>query len=678
MGVLFSLKKVCKSFALEDNKQFEALNDIDFDLPEVGMFFIYGKSGSGETTLLNIMEGLLKPTSGEVLYKGKNILKFTKKEKQKFLRDEISIIFQSFNLINDLTVVENINITMKIKKVFKKEYVDELIEKYHLKNVLNNKAGSLSGGEKQRLCLIRALISDPSIIFADEPTGNLDEKNSCLLMEELKEISKNHLIIIVTHNMKLLESYNDGLLELINGKISKYKSINNDDVVVKEKVVKNNNKNYSLFLTMKNYQKNIKKNLVALFSVVFTTVVLLLCFSFSNGINKNIDKQIRYYQNYNVFEVSKITSENINNSSLNLQRVERIEQEDLSNIVKEYESQIDYNLNFFFKNITIKFNNEKIENLTFQPIFNDNLYDNIYVNDVFASDFKATFNKTINNNILNFEFNVDYEFYNKENKEESSRILENFSFSKNFEVKKVFNEFKYLSMPTIYYSFNYFKNILVDKKAETISKVLNKEVNFYSLVNDAKNNDEITSYSLILYLKDFEDCLSFYNNYRNSEEIRVNNNAFSVINSFKDLSNSLFNGIIFFIFIALFCSVSIIGFLSYSNYSSNRKLSAILTSLGAKDNDIFDIYVYENMFNMFGVIIGFLLSRYLVNLLNKYVLSTFFFNGMFDLNMTLFNNDLLYLFLFLLLVGFFLIYIFSLLPLLISKKIDVSKELKEE
>lgn len=186
---------------------------------EKGIHAIVGKSGSGKSTLLHILGGLLKPTSGSVLVDGIDIYGLNDKNLGKFRNDRIGFVFQSFFLENSYTPYENVELPLIIsKRKYDKNIINNSLDRFGVLDKANEKVSNLSGGEKQRIAIARAIVMDPDILLCDEPTGNLDEANGLIVFNYLREISKNKLVIIVTHNMELAKQC-DYFHELKDGKI---------------------------------------------------------------------------------------------------------------------------------------------------------------------------------------------------------------------------------------------------------------------------------------------------------------------------------------------------------------------------------------------------------------------------------------------------------------------------
>lgn len=206
----------------QDLEKITALNGVSLEIKDNCMFAIIGDSGSGKSTLLNIIGGLDRANSGSVFVDDVEVTKLEEKELRHYRNKTIGFIFQSFFLEPKLTVLDNVTMPSIIAGVAKKEREEKaklILEKLNIDKYMNKKSSDLSGGEKQRVAIARALINDPKIIIADEPTGNLDSKNSENVMEILKEISKEKTVIVVTHNKDYAKNYADSIIELVDGKI---------------------------------------------------------------------------------------------------------------------------------------------------------------------------------------------------------------------------------------------------------------------------------------------------------------------------------------------------------------------------------------------------------------------------------------------------------------------------
>ena len=188
----------------------------------VGLVFIVGKSGSGKSTMLNILGGLDNITSGELLINNQNISKFKNKEYDSYRNAYIGFIFQEFNILEEYSVYENIELALRLQNQKpQKDEVENLLNRLGLKDLEQRKPNELSGGQKQRVAIARALIKNPQIILADEPTGNLDQTNGKQIFDLLKEISKEKLVIVVSHDIESANKYADRIIELKDGNIIK-------------------------------------------------------------------------------------------------------------------------------------------------------------------------------------------------------------------------------------------------------------------------------------------------------------------------------------------------------------------------------------------------------------------------------------------------------------------------
>ena len=219
---MLQLKNITKTYISGDEKV-EALKGIDLKFRESEFVSILGQSGCGKTTLLNIIGGLDRYTTGDLVINGKSTKKFKDRDWDAYRNYKVGFIFQNYNLIGHQTILSNVELALTIGGIPKKERKQRAIkalEQVGLKDKIHKKPNQLSGGQMQRVAIARALVNDPDIILADEPTGALDTKTSVQIMDILKEISKEKLIIMVTHNPELAETYSSRIIRILDGLIT--------------------------------------------------------------------------------------------------------------------------------------------------------------------------------------------------------------------------------------------------------------------------------------------------------------------------------------------------------------------------------------------------------------------------------------------------------------------------
>jgi putative ABC transport system ATP-binding protein len=222
LGKILEVENVTKVYGKGDNTT-EALRGITFDVLESEFLGIMGASGSGKTTLLNCIATMIKPTSGKILLKKEDISSFSGTRLANYRGKEIGYLFQEFELLDNLTVRENIILPLSLHNVTSKQAegeIHELADLLNINDLLNKYPSQISGGQKQRVAAARALISNPGIVLADEPTGALDSKNSKILMEKLSIVNKEQqkTIVMVTHNANAA-SYCSRILFIQDGRL---------------------------------------------------------------------------------------------------------------------------------------------------------------------------------------------------------------------------------------------------------------------------------------------------------------------------------------------------------------------------------------------------------------------------------------------------------------------------
>lgn len=292
---MLELKNINKSYRTGDFVQY-ALKNVNLKFRKCEFVAILGSSGSGKTTLLNILGGLDRYDSGDLIINNKSTKKFKNVEWDYYRNNCIGFIFQSYNLISHISVLENVEMSLILsgyKKKDRKEKALLALEKVGLKDHAYKKPNQLSGGQMQRVAIARALVNDPEIILADEPTGALDSVTSLQIMELIKEIAKDKLVIMVTHNKELAESYANRIIELKDGEILSDSNPLKDNKNTKEQLtIKKTVLGYgsALKLSFNNIKTKKGRTFLTSFAASIGIIGIALILSLSNGFKIKIDE----------------------------------------------------------------------------------------------------------------------------------------------------------------------------------------------------------------------------------------------------------------------------------------------------------------------------------------------------------------------------------------------------
>ena len=306
---MLKLSEINKVYELGDMKV-EALKNLSLEFRKSEFVSILGPSGCGKTTLLNIVGGLDRYTSGDLVINGVSTKEYKDKDWDTYRNHKVGFVFQSYNLIPHQTVLENVELALTLSGVSKKERrkrATEVLTKVGLQDKLKNKPSQLSGGQMQRVAIARALVNDPEIILADEPTGALDSNTSVQIMEILKEISNDKLIIMVTHNPELAEKYSTRIVKLLDGNLvddsnpykSRKKKVKKEETktIVKQKKKKKDLKTKkkmsfwtALSLSFKNLLTKKGRTILVSFAGSIGIIGISLILAISSGFNAYINK----------------------------------------------------------------------------------------------------------------------------------------------------------------------------------------------------------------------------------------------------------------------------------------------------------------------------------------------------------------------------------------------------
>lgn len=502
---MIELRNINKYYKSGQEK-FHALKNINIKFPEKGIVFITGKSGSGKSTLLNIIGGIDSYDDGDLLINNVSTKNFSKKDYNSYRNTYIGFIFQEFNVIKSLTVYENIALSIQLHNESVKQHHDEImevIEKVGLKGKEKRKMNQLSGGERQRVAIARSLIKNPQVIIADEPTGNLDKKNRDTVMDILKSLANERLVLVVTHDRHLASLYGEVEISLKDGEI------------IENKIIEDSSSSDTLDL------KPISPNLLTSLSLGLKSFKLNL---------------LRYILIILLFATSLIFA----GSVINLFLV---------NTTKEYaEFQKTYN------NFVIDLNKQYTEdNITVQTGFNTIEYDDyvaLYTKNNQMTSYKSTiFNYEITNND-----NLDSSFYQKTIERinlYNSNTLKSFNYVDSCYDNKIMNN-NYACLITDYVAdallyYNYFGSSITTQKqllGKTITHPYFKnnliiggiiKTKGYSNFKKQYQND------VNEFIKNKNVSIAFYDNLAFYNAIYVDENSYYSSNNTSLLSSSNIN-----------------------------------------------------------------------------------------------------------------------------------------
>ncbi len=262
MEKVIEVKNVRKIYRMGTEKIY-AVDDVSFDICEGEFCCLLGTSGSGKSTLLNLMAGIEKVSSGEILIKGKPIHKMSETKLAKFRQNHLGFVFQSYNLIGTMTALENVEFPLVFKRIPKKKrkkMAKEMLEKVGLEKRLQHKPKEMSGGQQQRVGIARAFVAKPQIVFADEPTGNLDTRTTKEVMELIKQIANdNHqTIVMVTHD-RGLAGYADKIIHVLDGKIQSIEVVEKEDLKQEDVIEEMVNQEVAITKEVNLFDNNIEK-----------------------------------------------------------------------------------------------------------------------------------------------------------------------------------------------------------------------------------------------------------------------------------------------------------------------------------------------------------------------------------------------------------------------------------
>lgn len=486
-----------------------------------GIIAITGVSGSGKTTLLSILAGLDKADSGEILLNNLNLTNMDQKEVSVYRNQNVGLVFQSYNLLEEKSILENIIIPGLFSGNKREELIyraQELCEKMNLELDMNKKISLLSGGEKQRVAIARALINDPILLLADEPTGNLDAENSRKIMEEFKKVAKSKLCIIVSHDIELMKEYSDviydlrdgSVIESFNAKHSSFKENADHRINTLEKVKLNFGELYKI--AMSNIKNNFKK-MYFILPLVISLVVLGISINLGSDFLNNLDSNNKYYYQLDLFNVTK-DKENDFFMNYSSSHYNYLMSEDILNLEDQsYVEGVTYD--YLGHRVSLVYDGDIIEDLDYKIIENSQYYYDKFDLELFNGELE-------DDQIIISENLSEILFKNNENIIGTKLILKyGFFGEKEFEIVGV-TDFYYVdgSMPCILSQEGIDSLVKSDLEKSYISSFMN-----YSSFDSS--NMDLESYILsnvnlharyLDYIQDVEDTIIYGQNINESME----------------------------------------------------------------------------------------------------------------------------------------------------------------
>ena len=413
---MIELKNVCKEYKAKNRVVTKALNNINIKLPSSGLVFVLGKSGSGKSTLLNLIGCMDKVTSGNILINDKDISKLSESKLNDYRNSCFGFIFQEHNLIEKFSVYDNLKLPCTLKKLkYKKDDYDKILNSVSLDNLGYRRVNELSGGQKTRVSIARALIKNPNVILADEPTGNLDSTNSIQIFEILKNISKDRLVIVVTHDTEYAYKYGDRVIEIEDGNITKDNIVNQINEDNKEiKIVKSR---LSFVDAIKFSSLNLRRKTIRLIviSIIISVTLTLFGYSYLMSDIDIINTHVKTMINNNETEmtlVKKISGKNLSDINPALS----ISDEDIKYIRNNITNNIELTYRLVLDNEFMKLEkNMDFENPNLELSYNA-YYNHTYTESTFIEKSKESLESlkligsapTGNNDIAIYKVLADY------------------------------------------------------------------------------------------------------------------------------------------------------------------------------------------------------------------------------------------------------------------------------
>ena len=696
---LFELSKVSRFYLINKKKKY-VLKDVTLSLPSHGLVTILGKSGSGKSTLLNLLGKIDSPSEGTIYFNNEDINKYKEKNLSTYHSQCVSFIFQHYHLLDKQTALYNVMLPVLISgksyQTAKQEAIILLNEFGLNEGLFNKRCIDLSGGERERIAILRSFINKPLVLLADEPTGALDKTNAVLVMESLKKISETSLVVLVTHNKELAKQFSDRILHMQDGKIVKDERIN-DIYNQKEKITINKNRPNQAWLNQivkSNFIKRFKRNIFSISALTIGLVSSLLIIGFSNGKEQSILKSMQKQFDYGSASINKENKIRNPNSPITLIQTIRPSQEEIQELTSEYE---DFHICYSYDALLtpypeISINDAIIEDFTYMPIYSftdestnhellikgklpsfDTL-NQVVINTKAYNELNKLFKFDCLNSYIRIKDQHSYSYYT--NNIETPYITDYFTYDRLVQIVGVVDEITFLNMPKIYYSFKALDNYLDDTYLNNLS-AYDYQISWKQRIIEAQDNEDISSYTCRLFLKDYRNINKLKTTKEEITDYVITSNALTIEETLFSLVEAASVGMEVFLVIALVGVAMIIGIISFASYNEDIKDSAILLCLGAKRDDIALIYIIESvLLGLIAIVLSFFISFLLTKPINLLINKFTSLIDVIDIPFKMFYNHAFFLPIIVFVGTLLICTISTYLPIAFSKKISLKEELK--
>ena len=697
---LFELNNVGRYYQINKDKKKYVLKGVSLSLPHSGIVTILGKSGSGKSTLLNMIGKIDNPSEGTIFFNNEDISNYKEKDLVRYRSEQISFIFQHYHLLDSQTALYNVMLPALISGKSYREAKTEaiaLMKSFSLdESLFNKRCADLSGGERERIAILRAFINKPKVILADEPTGALDKENAVLVMESLKKKSKDSLVILVTHNNELARKYSDRVIHMHDGRIVKDERINNiysKKECQKSKRTKPNN-NWINKIIASNFTKRFKRNIFSILSLTIGIVSSMLIFGFTNGKDASISKSMAKQFDYGVATVNKENRIVSSDSPITLIQTIRPSEDEMLELASTCS---DFHICYSYDALIspypeVLINDSVIEDISYLPIYsfvdastNHNLLakgrlpsfdtlNQVVINQKMYSLLNKKLKYDALNSYIRIKDQRSYSYYTDD--VEKPYITDYFVFDRLVQIIGVVNEISFLNTPKIFYSYVAMDNYMEDTLLNNLS-AYNEQISWKERVTFAANNEAITNYACRMFLKDVSNLSSVKTTRDNLNDYAMTSNALTIEETLFSLVDAASIGMEIFLAIALVGVAMIIGIISYASYNEDIKDSAILLCLGARRDDIALIYVTESMLlGLIGVFLSLAIAIFITKPVNLLIEKFTSLIDIIDIPLLSFKGRPLLLPLLIAVAATLICLVSTYLPIGFSKKISLKEELK--